>query len=104
MIKIGDLQVWWIPQVPGKPFTVDVSSVAEAVKIMTVLANYDLFQFHNHVKPDYANAGGLNVWTRGLHGEEWASWEDEETGEDDPEVWLESKVCLLSPYPLDATK
>ena len=79
-MKKGDLQVWWIPQVPGKPFTVDVASVEEGEKIMNALANYDLFQYANHIKPDYANAGGLNIWT----GTEWESWEDEETGEDCP--------------------
>lgn len=54
------LQVWWVPQVPMKAFTVDVDTVTEAVKMMNVLANYDLFQFENRVKPDYANTGGLN--------------------------------------------
>lgn len=54
------LQVWWIPQVPMKPFTVDVESVAQAKFLLNVLADYDLFQFENRIKPDYSNAGGLN--------------------------------------------
>lgn len=54
------LQVWWIPQVPMKTFTVDVKSLEEGVKIMNVLADYDIFQFENNVKPDYANMGGIN--------------------------------------------
>lgn len=54
------LQVWWIPQVPGKPFKVDVESVAQAKFLLNVLADYDLFQFENRIKPDYSNAGGLN--------------------------------------------
>lgn len=90
--KAGDLQVWWIPQVPGKPFTVDVVSVAEGVKVMDILADYDRFQYENRIKPDYANAGGLNRYV-GLDGESddgWESWEDEETGEDDPRCYLES--------------
>lgn len=37
------LKVWWIPQVPMKPYEVVVSNVAEAVKIMDVLAGYDAF-------------------------------------------------------------
>jgi hypothetical protein len=87
------LQVWWVPQVPMKAFTVDVETVAEGVKIMNTLANYDIFQYENKVKPDYSNAGGLNMWDEDSDGEGtpgWVSWQDDETGEDDPEVWLES--------------
>lgn len=60
--KVGDMQVWWIPQVPMKSFKIDVYSVEEAAKIMDVLAEYDLFQFNNNIKPDYFNIGGLRVW------------------------------------------
>lgn len=77
---MNKLKVWWIPQVPGKPFEVEVSSVEEAAKLLTVLADYDAFQFENNIKPDYSNAGGLNELIDG----EWVSWEDEKTGEDDP--------------------
>lgn len=69
----GELRVWWIPQVPGKPFHVAVSSSAEAQKIMDVLASYDLFQFENRIKPDYSSAGGLSVFEDG----DWFDWEDE---------------------------
>jgi hypothetical protein len=53
------LRVWWIPQVPGKPFVVPINTVDEGVKLCEVLADYDLFQFENRIKPDYANAGGI---------------------------------------------
>ena len=92
--KPGDLQVWWIPQVPGKAFNVDVSSVEEAAKLMSVLADYDLFQFKNKIKPDYCNAGGLNIYESDSDGEGnpgWASWSDEKTGEDDPVAWVAVK-------------
>jgi len=85
------LQVWWIPQIPMKAFNVDVSSVEEGVKIMAVLANYDIFQYENNIKPDYCNAGGLNQWSEDCDGEGnagWESWYDEETGEDDPAEYL----------------
>lgn len=91
--KVGDLQVWWIPQVPGKPFKVSVSSVAEGVKIMDTLAKYDLFQFKHHIKPDYSNAGGLQRWCdNGPNREKWEDWEDQETGEDYPKEWLRSQA------------
>lgn len=89
--QIGDLQVWWIPQVPGVWFKVDVESVEEAVKLLKVLADYDAFQFEHHIKPDYSNAGGLQRWCDNCDGEGtpgWEDWYDEETDEDDPEVWV----------------
>jgi hypothetical protein len=72
--KKGDLRVWWIPQVPMKSFKWAVSSVSEAKNILNLLAKYDIFQFENRVKPDYANVGGLEVF----NGEEWEEWENEE--------------------------
>jgi hypothetical protein len=84
-------QVWWIPQVPMKAFEVEVASVAEGVKLLDVLADYDLFQFENKVKPDYSNAGGLCRWCDNCDGEGtpgWEDWYDEETGEDDPKEFL----------------
>ncbi len=75
--KEKDLRVWHIPQVPGKPFHVSVSSPEEAIKILDVLANYDAFQFKQHIKPDYSNAAGLEVFEAG----EWSEWYNED-GED----------------------
>ena len=81
--KNGDLKVWWIPQMPMKGFEVEVESVAQAKFLLRVLADYDLFQYKHHIKPDYSNAGGLVIYEQG----EWNDWEDgegnsiEETGE-----------------------
>ena len=76
--KEGDLQVLWIPQFPMEPFTVDVSSPHEARKIMGVLAEYDLFQLKQNIKPDFCNVGGLRVFEDG----EWVDWYCPTTGED----------------------
>ncbi len=92
--KVGDLQVWWIPQVPMEAFCVEVNSLAEGAKIMEVLAKYDAFQYENNIKPDYCNAGGLHQWSEDCYGEGtpgWESWCDEETGEDDPIAWLKEQ-------------
>jgi len=94
MLKQGDLRVWWIPQVPMKSFDIDVESIEEGVKIMQVLAYYDMFQFENNIKPDYANAGGLIVWDLNSDGEgtpDWINWFDEETGCEDPEEYVKLK-------------
>lgn len=78
--KIGDLRVWWIPQVPGKAFHVTVKSIREARLILDTLARYDLFQFRNHIKPDYCNVGGLEVYVAdaGEGKPDWEDWDDEE--------------------------
>ena len=71
---MSKLQVWWIPQVPGKTFTVEVNSVSEGVKITNVLSSYDDFQFKNNIKPDYSNAGGLERWEEDSDGEGTPGW------------------------------
>ncbi len=78
--NIGDLRVWWIPQIPGKPFHVPVANKDEAVLIMETLAHYDLFQLANNIKPDY-NAGGLEIYEADVIGAGWCEWYDDETGE-----------------------
>ena len=75
--KSGALRVWHIPQVPGKPFHVEVKDTQEALKVLGVLAHYDLFQFRHNIKPDYANAQGLEVFEDG----EWIEWQDENGSE-----------------------
>ena len=88
--KNGDLKVWWIPQVPMKPFLYPVNSPQEAFILLDALAEYDLFQYENRVKPDYSNAGGLMVYDEELIDETdedegcdgWSDWSCEFSGED----------------------
>lgn len=82
------LKVWWIPQVPMRPFEVPVSTVQEGVKLMKALADYDAFQFENLIKPDYCNAGGLMQLD---DDGEWTDWVDDETGENDPVAYLAAR-------------
>lgn len=74
----GDLRIWWIPQVPMKAFYVPVKNLEQAVLINNTLAYYDLFQFENKIKPDYANVGGLQIFENG----EWVDWYDEDACQD----------------------
>ena len=84
IIEKRKLRVWWIPQVPMNPFYVDVKTLEEADLLLTTLAEYDKFQYENRVKPDYSNAGGLQVWDDNLEededGEKWTDWCDEDSG------------------------
>ncbi len=78
-----NLRVWHIPQVPMQiNFKVPVKNVEEAKKIINVLADYDLFQYENKIKPDYSNASGLEEYENG----EWAEWYSPGTGND---IWEE---------------
>jgi hypothetical protein len=71
MPKVGDLKVWWIPQVPGKPFETPVATLVEGKLLIETLARYDEFQFKHKIKPDYSNAGGLMVFDE---DHEWSDW------------------------------
>lgn len=83
---LGSLRVWWIPQIPGKQFHVPVKDTDEAIKIMNVLAEYDQFQYDNRIKPDYCNAGGLEVLELTEDDNDnlvpgWNEWYDQDTGD-----------------------
>lgn len=78
----GDLRVWWVPQVPMQAFHAPVVDTAEAKRLLATLAQYDKFQFDNNIKPDYCNAGGLEVYQVDEDGHGgWFEWEDHETGD-----------------------
>lgn len=68
------LRVWWIPQVPGTPFHIEVKDIEQAIFLMKVLADYDDFQLKNNIKPDYSNVGGLEVFNE--EDQEWEEWYD----------------------------
>jgi hypothetical protein len=66
------LRVWWIPQVPMEAFRVPVKSIDEAKLLLDTLAKYDIFQYEHNVKPDFANAGGLEMYDE--ENGEWCEW------------------------------
>ena len=70
----GSLRVWWIPQIPMNPFYYPVSTAKEGRLLTEALALYDIFQFENRTKPDYCNAGGIEIFEDG----EWNDYDEEE--------------------------
>jgi len=73
----GELRVWWIPQVPMKSFNVPVKTLAEAKLVLDTLAQYDLFQYEENIKPDFSNAGGLSVFdSKDKTDSDFGSWVD----------------------------
>jgi hypothetical protein len=84
MPKHGEMKILHIPQIPMTAFDVPVQTLIEAKLLLDVLAEYDLFQFRQRVKPDYSNASFLVVFdtTYTQDGENpegsWVDWYDEE--------------------------
>lgn len=69
------LRVWHKPQVPCKAFYVNVNTFEEAKNTMEILANYDLFQFENNIRPDFCNVQGIECFDK--EEQEWFEWYDE---------------------------
>jgi len=59
--------------VPGEPFIVEVPDLGTASRVEGILAAYDEFQYEHKIKPDYANAGGIEVWDE--KDQEWVSYD-----------------------------
>lgn len=80
---IGEMHVYHHPQIPCKAFTVQVDSIKEAKQVLELLAEYDLFQFKNRIKPDYCNGQGLCVYEEdGGYGKpDWSEWHSEDGNE-----------------------
>lgn len=82
----NDLRVWYIPQVPMKPFTVEVPDLRTGKLVLDALSGLSLFEYVNRVKPDYSDAGGISRYEA-----------DEEDGgfgwfDVDPEEYEEDKA------------
>lgn len=87
--QIGDLRIWWIPQVPMSPFYWPLKGgtkeeiVENAGNILDMLAEYDMWQLENNIKPDFSNVGGLEIYEadNGDGKSGWCDWYSED-GED----------------------
>lgn len=69
-------KVWYIPQIPGKPFEVERDTAREAFAALDMLGSFSFFEYTNKVKPDYADAGGVSEWNEAE--QEWDDIEPEE--------------------------
>jgi hypothetical protein len=88
------MRVWWVPQIgsgESEKFFIPVESVEEAKKYMDVLAAYDAFQYNHDIKPDYCNAGGLEVWDDDENS--WCDWtyDDGDCFFNDVDEYIESR-------------
>jgi hypothetical protein len=74
------LQVHHYPNVPCKPFCVDVKDEIEAKKVIDTLANQHLWLYENGFIPDYANVIIVVMWDNsdGLEDWNWVDYYNEE--------------------------
>ena len=92
------LRVWHIPQVPGKAFTVNVANYTEAKLVLDTLSQYDLFQYENRIKPDYASVGGLQAFDT-IDGESnYFDWYPDEVEEKILEKIVGNEIIFLDDF------
>jgi hypothetical protein len=79
------LRVSHYPQIPCKPFTVEVADEIEASRVSSILAEQHLFLFKEKMIPDYSNTILVEMYEDDCDGEGNAGWCDyfnEEEGMD----------------------
>ncbi len=89
---VGDLQIYWFPQIPCKMFTYDVETVEQGVAMLDAFARYDLFLLEHDIRKDYANHGGLRVWddnSDGAGNPGWTDWEEDVEDTDTDNISLQ---------------
>lgn len=90
-----EYRVWWIPQLPlrgEEAFQVTVPDVATGKLLCDTLANYDLYQYENKIKPDYSNTGGVQYRHPALTQ---GDWEDLDVDDDDEVEYHLTQVAAL---------
>jgi len=75
------LRVVHFPQIPCKPFCVDVIDEYDAYRIINILAKQHLFLFEENIIPDYANVITVEMWAEDDEPGWNSYWNDEECAE-----------------------
>lgn len=70
------LRVSHFPQVPCKPFTVEVKDEEQAYLMVEALANHHLFLFDNNFIPDYSNILLVEMFEEDSDGDGNPGWVD----------------------------
>ena len=86
-------RVWHSPQLGAQTVYVQCNSLATAISLMDVLADYDIFQYENRIKPDYANANGVQYYDH--EDGEWSDFDVENELEDYREAMLSDAAMLV---------
>ncbi len=70
------LRVSHYPQIPCKPFIVEVKDEEKAYLLSEALANQHLFLFKNNIIPDYSNIITIEMFEEDSDGEGNPDWVD----------------------------
>jgi hypothetical protein len=74
-VTTAKFKAWYIPQVPMKAFEVYAETADEAQAALDLITDFSIFEFDNHIKPDYSDAGGVEEWDEA--DQEWFDYEPE---------------------------
>lgn len=78
----GDLKVFYAPQVPMKAFEVKAIDLPDAVRVLSIITNFSIFEYENKIKPDYSDYGGVVRYEAdGEGGFEWCDVDQDELDE-----------------------
>lgn len=83
------LRVLHFPQIPCKPFVVEVKDEEQAHLVSEALANQHLFLFENNIIPDYSNIVSVVMFEEDADGEgnpDWVDYFNDEEGMDFEEL------------------
>ena len=58
-----------------KAFEVYAETADEAQAALDLITDFSIFEFDNHIKPDYSDAGGVEEWDEA--DQEWFDYEPE---------------------------
>lgn len=73
---MSKFRMWYIPQVPmDDPFIREYDTAADAEAALDLISVYSYYEYLNRVKPDYADAGGVEQWDE--DADEWWAYEPE---------------------------
>lgn len=71
---MSEFRMWYIPQIPMPPFTREFDTAREAQAALDLIFAFSFFEFENRVKPDYTDAGGIEIWDE--DAAEWGDYDD----------------------------
>ncbi|UXE05024.1 hypothetical protein SEA_LTON_51 [Gordonia phage Lton] len=79
--KVGDLKIWYIHQVPGKPYEQTVPDIATGQAILDAVYQVALFGLEHRWWPDFANMGGISRFEDLGDEVAWCDVDDDEIAE-----------------------
>ncbi len=69
-------RVWYSPQIPMPAFFYDTDSLDTARAVLDALGQFSAYEYNNGVKPDYADAGGIELWDEEYGWEEYDDYDE----------------------------